>query len=487
MKRPIVPCVSAVALLAAACSQPVSQGWQDVARPAPSALEDRLGIASVGLAGASLAGIDLASPNLGGTRFGNGRDAVALAGHTLGGRLLDGAELALSRAGATDLGGSNIAGGHLMGNDVASRNLGEAAGAGLAPADGLLYSGEDRAMPSDGRCVVVGLGSTAFAKLLAQNAGPTLRAAIGKLPWGFAATRGGAMALEAWEVEVWGSSTYCVFVVASPRNASWNAVERFVASVFRWNAPPTKTIEIGAMGGSQGARSVVSHEGSMDAGAKVRSGAVTEKDFVAAELAFVTAASDASSPADLSSWVRNAGNTGAVLLSNVGSLGAPTHAESVYAVLDRRDGTVDVVLGRATGGAAAAELGPIVDSYEELDRSYVSYRSGRGTKPLPKRCGGSLYLMHRFGEPMRDGACDEGLAWEIERADRAPGRTRWSDYTNFSASPPYQTVAPYDDFMSIRAAGAADFERRSPGFGTAAVIAETYVQLWERAYDESGR
>jgi hypothetical protein len=275
-----------------------------------------------------------------------------------------------------------------------------------------------------------------------------------------------------------------VFVVASPRNATWNAVERFVASAFRWNAPPTKTIEISAVGGT---RPVTSYEGSMDAGAKVRSGAVTEKDFVAAELAFVTAAADASSPADLSSWVRNAGNTGAVLLANVGSLGAPTHAESVYAVLDRGDGTVDVVVGKAAADVSAAQLGPIVDGYDELDRAYVSYRFGRGAKPSPKRCGGSLYLQHRFGEPMRDGACDEGLAWEIERGEREPGRARWSDYTNSSASPPYQTVAPYDDFMSIRAAGAADFERRSPAFGTAPVIAETYVQVWERAYDEARR
>src|SRR6185295_18662774 len=261
--------------------------------------------------------------------------------HTLGGQPLDGAELAMIRVGATELGGSNVAGGHLVGNDVAGRNLGDAVG--------LLYSGEDRAMPSDGRCVIVGLGSTALPKLLAQN-GPAIRAAIGKLPWGFAATRGGAMSLEAWEVAVWGSSTYCVFVVASPRNATWNAVERFVASVFRWNAPPTKTIEIGAIGGSPAApRSVVSYEGAMDAGAKVRSGVVTEKNFVAAELAFVTAMGEASSPSDLSSWIRNAGNTDAVLLGNVDSLGAPTNAESVYAVLDRRDGTVDVVVGKATG------------------------------------------------------------------------------------------------------------------------------------------
>src|SRR5258705_10274801 len=100
-----------------------------------------------------------------------------------------------------------------MGNDLAGTSLADAAlgtaNAGRnihgAASDGLLRSGEDRAMPSGGRCVVAGIGSTAFAKLLAQNGGPTFQAAIGKLPWGFAAQGGGAMALQAWEVSVWGS------------------------------------------------------------------------------------------------------------------------------------------------------------------------------------------------------------------------------------------------------------------------------------------
>ena len=490
MNRSRTEWASAAALLVMGCSQPVSRGSQEFVRAQ--------NLAGVSLSGASLARTDLASPNLGGTHFaGADRDAVHLAGKTLAGKTLDGTSLATTYVGATALGGSNIAGGHLMGNDLAGTNLGEStlgtANAaqnihGIVPADGLLHSGEDRVFPSSGRCVVVGLGSTAFPKLLAQNAGTTFHAAIGKLPWGFAATRGGAMALQAWEVPVWGSNTYCVFVVASPMNATWMSVHDFVSSVFRWNAAPSKTIHIGAIAGSPGAQpSVWSHEGAMEAGAKVRSGAITEKDFVAGELAFVTATRDVSSPVDVSSWVRNAGNTGAVLLGNVASLGAPTHAESVYAVLDHRDGTVEVVVGKAAGGASETDLGAVVDSYRELDRAYVSYRSGLGAKPHPKRCGGSLYLQHRFGEPMQPDSCDEGLAWELEETDRATGRTRWSDYTNVSASPPYRTVAPYNDFMSIRAAGAVDFERRTGASDRGPVIGETYVQLWERAYDETTR
>ena len=292
MNRSRTEWASAAALLVMGCSQPVSRGSQEFVRAQ--------NLAGVSLSGASLARTDLASPNLGGTHFaGADCDAVHLAGKTLAGKTLDGTSLATTYVGATALGGSNIAGGHLMGNDLAGTNLGEStlgtANAaqnihGIVPADGLLHSGEDRVFPSSGRCVVVGLGSTAFPKLLAQNAGTTFHAAIGKLPWGFAATRGGAMALQAWEVPVWGSNTYCVFVVASPMNATWMSVHDFVSSVFRWNAAPSKTIHIGAIAGSPGAQpSVWSHEGAMEAGAKVRLGAITEKDFVAGELAFVTA------------------------------------------------------------------------------------------------------------------------------------------------------------------------------------------------------
>jgi hypothetical protein len=284
-------------------------------------------------------------------------------------------------------------------------------------------------------------------------------------------------------VSVWGSSTYCVFVVAAPTGVSWNRVHDFVASVFRWNAPPSKTIRIGGIAGSPGAPAgASSYDGLMDAGAKVRSGAITERDFVAGELAFLAAVRGAPVSADLSAWSRNAGNTGSVVLGNVAA-SAPTHAESVYSALDNGDGTVQIAVGRASGGAAASDLGSVVDSYGELDRAYRAYLAGTGPKPNPKRCGGALYLAHRFGEPVRSGLCDEGLVWESDDDDRAAGRARWSDYTNASASPPYQTIAPHNGFMLIRAAGSADFERRAGDSRFKPVLGETYVQFWERAHE----
>ena len=68
------------------------------------------------------------------------------------------------------------------------------------------------------RCVVSGIGSTAFAKLLGQQtANAKISVALGRLPWGFATTSGGSITLRAWEAIVWGDTTYCSFVLASAR------------------------------------------------------------------------------------------------------------------------------------------------------------------------------------------------------------------------------------------------------------------------------
>ena len=50
------------------------------------------------------------------------------------------------------------------------------------------------------QCVVMGIGSTAFPKLLGQQSvNAKIYTALGKLPWGFANNSGGSKALDAWE------------------------------------------------------------------------------------------------------------------------------------------------------------------------------------------------------------------------------------------------------------------------------------------------
>src|SRR5438094_679061 len=78
----------------------------------------------------------------------------------------------------------------------------------LGSANGMLYSGEDVWLPKTGQCVVMGIGSTAFPKLLAQQGvDAKISVALGKLPWGFASNAGGPIALNAWEAVVWGDKT----------------------------------------------------------------------------------------------------------------------------------------------------------------------------------------------------------------------------------------------------------------------------------------
>src|SRR5689334_19212713 len=159
------------------------------------------------LAGTNLAGTNLAGTNLGGNNLGgNNLAGTNLAGTNLAGTNLAGTNLAGTNLAGTNLAGTNHAGTNLAGNNLAGTNL---AGTNLAGtnsgynihglgggAEGMLYSGEDEWLPKTGQCIVLGIGSTAFAKLLAQqSANAKISVALGKLPWGFAKTNGGALTL----------------------------------------------------------------------------------------------------------------------------------------------------------------------------------------------------------------------------------------------------------------------------------------------------
>src|SRR4029434_7571681 len=99
--------------------------------------------------------------------------------------------------------------------------------------------------------LVIGRGSPAYVKLMGQQrATAKMRVALGKLPWGFAATPGGSMVLSAWEAVVWGDTTYCTFVLVAPPASAWAGVAGFVKSVFRWNAPPTQSLEVSGIDAS---------------------------------------------------------------------------------------------------------------------------------------------------------------------------------------------------------------------------------------------
>ena len=67
----------------------------------------------------------------------------------------------------------------------------------------MLYSGEDVWATMEERCVVMGIGSTAFSKLLGQQSpNATMNVALGKLPWGFAPESGQPSTLRAWKTVV---------------------------------------------------------------------------------------------------------------------------------------------------------------------------------------------------------------------------------------------------------------------------------------------
>src|SRR5262249_6562167 len=148
-----------------------------------------------------------------------------------GGTNLGGPNLGGTNLGGTNLGGTNLGGTNLGGVNLTTPNIGlDIHGTGNS---GMLFSGEDLWSPGDQNCVVVGIGSTAFPRLLAQNSGPKLYAAVRQLPWGFTSTAGGAVELYAWEALVWGSNSYCSFILAAPPTATFTGVVGFVKAVFR--------------------------------------------------------------------------------------------------------------------------------------------------------------------------------------------------------------------------------------------------------------
>ena len=327
----------------------------------------------------------------------------------------------------------------------------------------------------------MGMGSTAFPKLLGQqSANAKISVALGMLPWGFASSRYGSITLRAWEAVVWGDKTYCVFIMAAPPGTPWSGVAGFIKAVFRWNAPPTQTMEISGIEASAAVDPTVStaiaaYTGMMNAGARWRSGAVTAKTFVAGELAFVSATTNNQSVlVDFSSWIQGSNGT-SLVLGNVDPVNPPPYAEALYMVLENSDGTVSVVLDDAASLSNSMPAG-MFNSATDLHRAYEAWQDGVAPKPVPRRCGGALLLKTFFGESVPAGKCDSGLSWASGFCTW--GSAPWSDVSG--------TTAPMNSYMRLGGGYKRALVNNGQCGSMVKVLSETYVHMWSRAYDLPG-
>ena len=440
-------------------------------------------LGGMNLGGMNLGGMNLGGMNLGGANFGGNNlggmnlAATNLGGMNLGGMNLGGMNLAGMNIAGSNLNGSNVAGTNLGGMNLGGMNLGgmnlagPSTGSNLhnlsGPIDGMLYSGEDLWLPKTGQCIVLGIGSTAFPKLLAQQSpNAKISVALGKLPWGFPAVQGGPIALQAWEAIVWGNQSYCTFLLVTPPASHFAGVAGFIKAIFRWNAPPTQTMEISGIEASaphDGTLStqVASYTGMMNAAAKFNAGIVSATDFVAGELAFVTATTNNEVVwVDFASWVRDVSGMGKVL-GNVEKVKLPQYAEGVYHVFSNADGTV---------GVSVADVGVdpgYISAHSDLATSYTAYQRGEGPKPVPSRCSGSLYLNVTYNEPIPAGKCDSGLTWTTTLQGYPPALDKWSSVPG--------TTFPMNEYMFL-SKSLQNPLLRSPG---RPILSETYVHLWE--------
>jgi hypothetical protein len=446
------------------------------------------------LGGANLGGANLGGANMGGNNLGGANLGGAnLAGMNLGGANLGGANLAGTDLGASSLGGSTAMGTKLLGSTIAGTSLGPTNLLGAdsgrnihmrsSPPSGMLYSGEDQLTPKTDQCIVMGIGSTAFSKLLAQQTANTkISVALGQHRWGFSTRKGGPIALTAWEAVVWGDKTYCTFVLGAPPGTTWAGVAGFMKAVFRWQAPPTQSIEISGIEASASvdptlSTAIDSYTGMMNTGGHFRAGRVGATSFIAGEMAFVTATTNNQTvQVDFSSWVMDSTKLGLVL-GNVQSTPRPAYAESVYIAVDKGDGVVAIKIANAD--ALKEPSAYVASSNQDLMGAYNVYLDGGTSRPIARRCGGALYLAYyfaRYGETVPAGKCDAGLTW----IDQSFAR----DYRSWTAVA--GTTGPMNQYMALPLDATHPFQRSDDGSSWQTVLSETYVHMWEKNYDTTG-
>jgi uncharacterized protein YjbI with pentapeptide repeats len=450
-----------------------------------------LGGANLGgsnLAGSNLGGSNLAGTNLGGNNLaGSNLAGSNLAGSNLAGSNLAGNNLAGSNLAGSNLAGSNLAGSNLAGNNISGTNLGSTNLAGATTGSniynvpgavtGMLYSGEDL-RPKTSQCVVMGIGSTAFAKLLGQqSASSRIYTAVGKLPWGFASSSGGSTVLDAWEAVVWGDTTYCVFILTAPKATNWAGVAGFIKAIFRWTAPPGQSMDISGIEASgvydaTRSTSIYTYTGMMGAAAKFRAGLIPPKNYLAGELAFVSATTNnIAVKVDFASWIVDYQAKGMVLGNVEPALPAP-YAEAVYSALENTDGTIQITVGP---GAAATNAGSLLLSDNNWQLYYAwNLAAHLGKKIVPRRCAGALFLKAEVNQAVPAGKCDNGVLWS-GLSGNLPGATKWSTVSG--------TTAPMNSYMLMDSPTATTAFQRKVGSVYKTVLSETYTHLWERNYD----
>jgi hypothetical protein len=453
-----------------------------------------INLGGINMGGPNLGGINMSGTNMGGNNLGGinmsgtNLGGINLGGINLGGINLGGINLSASNLSGSNLGGINVAGNNLTGTNLGGINLGGInTGRNIhnltGSINGMLYSAEDMWLPKTGQCIATGIGSTAFPKLLGQqSANARISVALGKLPWGFASSAGGPVTLSAWEAIVWGDKTYCVFVMSAPPATSWAGVAGFIKAVFRWNAPPSQSMDISGIEASAAhdstvQTSIATYGGMMGAAARQRAGNITAKDFVAGLLAFATATTNNQSVmVDFSSWVLDSTGKGTVL----GDVdGTATRRESVYTVVENADGTVAVLIGEVgemapIGGASIGIPPPsdgIISNNQELGLAWTAYLNSGSAYPLPRRCGGALFLNMTSWVAVPAGKCDSGLLF-------AQGAISYGTWAGVAG-----TTAPFNGRMWLTTSSTAPYKKGTTGYDNRRVLSETYIHMWDKNYD----
>jgi uncharacterized protein YjbI with pentapeptide repeats len=454
-----------------------------------------INLGGINMGGPNLGGINMSGTNLGGNNLGginmsgSNLGGINLGGINLGGINLGGINLSASNLSGSNLGGINVAGNNLTGTNLGGINLGGInTGRNIhnltGSINGMLYSAEDMWLPRTGQCIVTGIGSTAFSKLLGQqSSNARISVALGKLPWGFASSAGGPVTLSAWEAIVWGDKSYCVFVMSAPPATSWAGVAGFIKAVFRWNAPPSQSMDISGIEASAAhdptvQTSISTYTGMMGAAARQRAGTIAARDFVAGQLAFATATTNNQSVmVDFSSWVLDSTGKGLVL-GNVD--GTATRRESVYSVVENADGTVAVLIGEVgqmapIGGASTGTGTPlndgIISSNKELGLAWSAFLNAGAGYPAPRRCSGALALNVSSWVSVPAGKCDSGLLF----AQGASNHGTWASVAG--------TTAPFNGQMWLNTSSTAPYKKGTNGYDLRRVLSETYIHMWDKNYD----
>ena len=201
----------------------------------------------------------------------------------------------------------------------------------------------------------------------------------------------------------------------------------------------------------------------MDAAAQWRAGQITERNFMAGELAFVTATTNNRSVlVDFATWVMDSSGRGLIL----GQVDSSTRRRS----RNRSTTPTRTTMARLAVAVAPASsvpgTRPILEQTRQqlrnLEAAYKFYQAGALPKPIPTRCGGTLFLNAKFGEPVRPGKCDSGLTWIVGEIS---GYRGWNTESG--------TTAPMNEYMLLPADGTA-LKRNGK-----TVLSETYVHMWE--------